>query len=83
MSSDLLFLAMLGLLHWRSGFSLLLRICSSCREWEMLSSWEHRLLIVAVSLAAEHRASVAVAHGFSSWDSQALEHKLSHCGAPV
>ena len=44
------------------------------------------LLIVVASLVAEHRlkgsqASIAAACRLSSCGSQALEHRLNHCGA--
>ena len=47
-----------------------------------------RLLMAVASLAAEHGlqglwASVAAAYGLSSWGSQALEHRVSRCGAPA
>ena len=43
-------------------------------------------LIAVASVLVEHRlwstrASVVVAGGLSSWDSQALEHRLHSCGA--
>ena len=43
-------------------------------------------LIAVASVLVEHRlwstrASVVVAGGHSSWDSQALEHRLHSCGA--
>ena len=45
----------------------------------------NRLLIVVVSLVAEHAlghtASVAVAHGLSGCDTRALEYRLNSCGA--
>ena len=47
-----------------------------------------RLLIVVASLVAEHRlksvwsvGSRVAERGLSSYDSQALEHRLSSCGA--
>ena len=62
-----LFLAALGLLL-HTGFSLVV---------------VHGLLIVVASLVVEHGvcASVVVAHGLSSCGSQALERRLSSCGA--
>ena len=45
----------------------------------------NRLLIMVVSLVAEHAlghtASVAVAHGLSGCDTWALEYRLNSCGA--
>ena len=45
-----------------------------------------RLLIMAASPVAEHRpwgmrSSIIAARGLSSFGSQALEHRLSSCGA--
>ena len=45
-----------------------------------------RLLIMAASPVAEHRpwgmrSSITAARGLSSFGSQALEHRLSSCGA--
>ena len=46
----------------------------------------HRLLITVASLVAKHRlqgmrASAVVAHGLSSSDSWAPDHRLNSCGA--
>ena len=45
----------------------------------------HRLLIMVVSLVAEHAlghtASIVVAHGLSGRDTRALEYGLNSCGA--
>ena len=38
-------------------------------------------LILVASLVEGGQASVAMAHGLSSWGSWALEHRLSRCGA--
>ena len=62
------------------------RAFSSCGERGLLFIVVHGLLIAMASLccgaqALGVQASVAVAHGFSSCGSQALECRLSICGA--
>ena len=74
-----LFLAALGLRCCARAFS-------SCGERGLLFVAVHGILLAVASLVAEHRrqgtqASVVVAHGLSSCDARALEHKLSSCGA--
>ena len=69
--------------------ALVLRCCvqalSSCREWGLLFVVVRRLLIAVASCcgvrALGARASVVVAHGLSSYGLQALERRLSSCGA--
>ena len=73
-----LFWVVLGL-HCCSGFSLVVEI----RGYSLVV--RYRLLIVVVSLVAEHRlwgsqASVLAALGLSSCGSHALEHRLSSWG---
>ena len=62
------------------------RAFSSCGERGLLFVAVHGLLIVVASLCCGAwtlgtRASVIVAHGLSSCGSQALELRLSSCGA--
>ena len=58
---------------------------SSCGEWGLLFVEVHGLLIAVASRCGARAlgtwASVVVARGFSSCGSQALEHRLSSCGA--
>ena len=55
-----------------AGSSLLLKPFSSCSEWGLLFVAEQRLQPVW--------ASVAVAHGISSYGFQVLEHRRNRCG---
>ena len=55
-----------------AGSSLLLEPFSSCSEWGLLFVAEQRLQPVW--------ASVAVAHGISSYGFQVLEHRHNRCG---
>ena len=68
------------------GFRCCTQAFSSCGEWGLLFDAVCGLLIVLASLccrarALGTRASVVVACGLSSCSSQALEHRLSSCGA--
>ena len=80
------FLAVLGLRCCARAFS-------SCSKWGLLFIAVHGLLIVVASFVVEHRlqahrlqqlwrgGSVVVARGLSSCGLQALECRLSSCGA--
>ena len=74
-----LFLAALGLRCYA-------RVSSSCGEWGLLFVAVRGLLTVVASLCCGARAlgaqaSVVVARGLGSCGLQALEHRLSSCGA--
>ena len=73
-----LFLAVLGLRCWAWAFS-------TCGERGLLSVAMHGLLIAVASRCGAQalgtRASVVVACGLSSCGLQALERRLSSCGA--
>ena len=62
-----------------TGSSVLCRLLCSCSE-QVLLSVVHRLLIAVASLVSEYSSRAC---GFSSCSSQALEHRLSSCGALV
>ena len=60
------------------GLGCCAQVFSSCGERELLFVAARGLLIGVASLVAEHRLS---ARGLSSCGSQALERRLSSCGA--
>ena len=65
---------------------MLCRLFSSCRKWGLLSSCgvqaSHcRVFSYSGAQAVGSQASVVVAHGLSSCDSRALEHRLNNCGS--
>ena len=71
-------------MHW--VFVAVRGLFSSCREQGLLFVAVRGLLIVVASFVAEQglestRASVVVALGLSSCDTQALERRVSSCGA--
>ena len=61
----------------RAGSLLLLRLCTSWGQPGLIPVFSH---VTECGLWGEW-ASVVVTCGLSSWDSQALEHRLSSCGA--
>ena len=69
-----------------AGSLLLLCICSSCREWGLLSSWSaqqashHGGFSCCGAWALGAQALVVEACGLSNCGSWAVEHKLSACG---
>ena len=70
------------------GFCCCTQAFTSCGEWGLLFLAVRRFLIAMASLccrawALGTRASVVVARGLSSCGSQALEHRISSCGARV
>ena len=76
----------------RNIFFFLAVLGPHCCEWDLSlvvvigASTVHcdirgTFLILVASLVEGGQASVAMAHGLSSWGSWALEHRLSRCGA--